>query len=98
MTTSISAKPVEWRYLSVGACVWAPQGRYGWRPAVVVRLGKNRGANTICYLAFGSTWRYQPGDPAKGKGTRHAFELFWRNPNSPISDKPVPISKANAGA
>ena len=51
---------IPWRQIIVGAKVWAPfggtreDGVYGWRPAIVVALGKQRKDKTVVYLQFES--------------------------------------------
>ena len=41
-----------WRMLTLGSTVWGPFGEYGWRPAIVTALGKNRDDHTVVHLHF----------------------------------------------
>jgi hypothetical protein len=47
-TEKIESRRAPWRMLSLGATVWAPFGDHGWRPGIVIGLGKNRGDSTVC--------------------------------------------------
>lgn len=87
MTTS----QVQWRFLTVGACVWAPFGKHGWRPAVVTGFGRNRDQKTVVKLAFGRTWRFAPWDDPKGHGKRLVAQLRWRSRER--DDKPRPLEE-----
>ena len=72
------SRRAPWRMLSLGATVWAPFGDHGWRPGIVIGLGKNRGDSTVVHLAF----------ETGGKGRRVAGELYWRKPELKGKDKP----------
>jgi hypothetical protein len=63
---NIEPRRVQWRMLSLGSTVWAPFGEHGWRPAIVIGLGKNRGDKTVVQLSF----------ETGGKGKRLAGELW----------------------
>jgi hypothetical protein len=74
----IEPRRAPWRMLSLGATVWAPFGDHGWRPGIVIGLGKNRGDSTVVHLAF----------ETGGKGRRVAGELYLRKPELKGKDKP----------
>ena len=83
MNSGVQARAVQWRMLTPGARVWAPQGNYGWRAATVTGLGKNRGERTVVHLAF----------ERGGHGTRYAAQLFWRKVELKGRDKPSPLKR-----
>jgi hypothetical protein len=64
---TIEPRRAPWRMLNLGSTVWAAHGE-GWRPAIVIHLGKNRAERTIVVLSF----------ETGGKGKRYAGELWWR--------------------
>lgn len=68
----------QWRMLTAGSCVWAPFGQWGWRPAIVAALGKNRAERTVVSLSFTNG----------GTGKRFATQLCWRKPELNGKDKP----------
>jgi hypothetical protein len=70
--------PVQWRMLIEGSTVWAPFGNHGWRPGIVIGLGKNRGDRTVVHLSF----------ETGGQGRRVAGELYWRKIELKGKDKP----------
>jgi len=91
-----SYRAVNWRQLTIGSPVWAPwAGNYnisaeswprGWRPAIVIALGKNHGADTVISLHFeGGVTRH---NYRLGNGKRHARDLCWRKPELHGKDKP----------
>jgi hypothetical protein len=74
-----------WRELIEGSTVWAPFGDHGWRPSIIIGLGKNRADNTVVHLSFETGL----GREGKGnKGKRLAGELWWRKPELKGRDKP----------
>jgi len=79
-----SAQQAPWRMLALGFTVWAPFGTHGWRPAIIISLGKNRGANTVVHLSFETSARKS----GSSKGRRIAGELYWRKPELKGGDKP----------
>lgn len=76
--TTIEPRRAAWRMLIDGCTVWAPFGEHGWRPGIVVGLGKNRRDNTVVRLSF----------ETGGKGKRLAGELYWRKAELKGKDKP----------
>ena len=80
------AQQAPWRMLTIGSTVWAPFGTHGWRPGIIIGLGKNRGDKTIVHLSF----------ETGGKGRRIADELYWRKPELKGRDKPRLSSEAVA--
>ena len=75
---TIQPRRAPWRELTTGSSVWAPFGDHGWRPGIIIVLGKNRADNTIVHLKF----------EAGGKGRGLADELWWRKPELKGKDKP----------
>jgi hypothetical protein len=67
-----------WRELIEGSTVWAPFGDHGWRPSIIIGLGKNRADHTVVHLSF----------ETGGKGRRLAGELWWRKVELRGKDKP----------
>ena len=58
--------------------MWAPfapdpysEWPHGWRPAIVIGLGKNRGDRTVVRLSFETGRRGR-------NGGQYAEELYWR--------------------
>jgi hypothetical protein len=78
MNTTIEPRRAAWRKLSLGSTVWAPFGAPGWRPGIIIGLGKNRGDNMVVHL------RFETG----GKGGRVAGEIYWRKTELKGKDKP----------
>ena len=79
---TIEPRRAAWRMLSLGSTVWAPFGEHGWRPGIVVGLGKNRGDNTVVHLSL----------VTGGKGRRVAGDLYWRKAELKGKDKPKLIT------
>jgi hypothetical protein len=77
-STNIEPRRASWRQLALGSTVWCAFGQHGWRPGIIIGLGKNRGDNTIVHLHF----------ETGGKGRRLAGELYWRKPELKGKDKP----------
>jgi hypothetical protein len=37
----VEPRRAPWRMLTLGSTIWAPFGDHGWRPGIVIGLGKN---------------------------------------------------------
>jgi hypothetical protein len=88
MNTIIEPHKAPWRMGIEGSHVWAPFGEHGWRPGIVLSLGKNRGARTVVHLSF----------ETGGKGRRVADELYWRKPELDGRDKPKAPNAVEQGS
>lgn len=77
-STAIESRRAPSRMLTLGSTVWAPFGEHGWRPGIIIGLGKNRADRTIVHLKF----------ETGGRGRRVASELYWRKPELKGKDKP----------
>jgi hypothetical protein len=75
---NVEPRRAPWRMLTSGSTICAPFGDHGWRPGIVIGLGKNRGDRTVVHLAF----------ETEGTGRRVAGELYWRKPELKGKDKP----------
>jgi hypothetical protein len=73
----VEPRPAPWRMLTLGSTIWAPFGDHGWRPGIVIGLGKNRADRTVVYLGF----------ETRGKG-RRGRQLYWRKAVLKGRDKP----------